>query len=161
MTEPGPNRSMPTATDKWPPPAHPGREQDRATLNHAQGPGAAPLVPPVSNGSHLCATLVCSCAPGSIASPSICRLNLFSCCLLRARGPVVLNQLSNAGWSAQRARSGIGWFLVSSTPLFLRLVHRHLIGILWLQFLSNLGYPRTESSVLRMIREMSPSPASS
>jgi hypothetical protein len=154
MAEPGPNRSMPTATDKWPPPAHPGREQDRATLNHAQGPGAAPLVPPMSNGSHLCATLVCSCTPRSIASPSICRLNLFPVLLAskRVSRPQSSSQTPDG---PSRARSGICWFLVSSTALFLRLVHRHLTGILWLLFLSNLGYSRIEFGVAHDSRNVS------
>lgn len=32
MAEPAPNRPIPTVSGKWPPPARPGREQDRATL---------------------------------------------------------------------------------------------------------------------------------
>jgi hypothetical protein len=117
MTEPGPNRSMPTATDKWPPPAHPGREQDRATLNHAQGPGAAPLVLPVSNGSHLWAALDCSCAPLHRISVDLPPESVFcASCERECQWYTVLNQLPNAG------RSTKGTFRVLLVSCFLHYV---------------------------------------
>lgn len=66
MAEPAPNRPIPTVSGKWPPPARPGREQDRATLESCPGTSRRAIGSPASQRLAPLAIvekgpLVCSC----------------------------------------------------------------------------------------------------
>jgi hypothetical protein len=83
ITEPGPNRSMPRESGKWPRPATPGREHDRATPEPFPGSSRGAIGAALSRTAR-----IWNCGKGatglqiqrSVAFPPIWRLNLFLRC---------------------------------------------------------------------------------